>query len=162
MGNIAHLPAGGTWSVATAADAFVDALDNPNTVRGYGTALNAIVDRVGADRPLALAADDEIDEALELAWGKAGVNTWNTRRTAGAAPTHGARAARAPIRGRSASEARRRPGPSGPDEAAKQAARNRAERTVAWCGWSRWAKYPRTGVRSGVTRHPPLPYGLDL
>jgi len=60
MGNIAHLSTGKTWTVTTAADAFVDALDNPNTVRGYGTALNAIVDRVGPDRPLALVADDEI------------------------------------------------------------------------------------------------------
>jgi integrase len=37
-------------------------------------------ERIGEDRPLASVADDEIGEALELLWGRAAVNTWNSRR----------------------------------------------------------------------------------
>src|SRR5687767_9396586 len=36
--------------------------------------------QLGEGRPLASVADDEIGEALELLWGEAAVNTWNTRR----------------------------------------------------------------------------------
>jgi hypothetical protein len=39
-------------------------------------------ERIGEARPLATVADDEIGEALELLWGSAAVNTWNTRRAA--------------------------------------------------------------------------------
>ncbi len=37
-------------------------------------------ERLGEVRPLASVADDEIGEALELLWGTAAVNTWNSRR----------------------------------------------------------------------------------
>ena len=37
-------------------------------------------ERIGEARPLASVADDEIGEALELLWGTAAVNTWNSRR----------------------------------------------------------------------------------
>lgn len=37
-------------------------------------------ERLGEARPLSSVADDEIGEALELLWGAAAVNTWNSRR----------------------------------------------------------------------------------
>lgn len=37
-------------------------------------------ERLGEARPLASVADDEIGEVLELLWGTAAVNTWNSRR----------------------------------------------------------------------------------
>ncbi|MCW2947886.1 MAG: recombinase, partial [Actinoallomurus sp.] len=76
------LPTGKALTVRTAADAFLDSLANPNTVRNYGIAVGKTADRVGEGRPLASVADDEIGEALELLWGSSAVNTWNARRGA--------------------------------------------------------------------------------
>jgi hypothetical protein len=53
---------------------------NPNTVRNYGIGVGKTAERLGESRPLAMVADDEIGEALELLWGTAAVNTWNARR----------------------------------------------------------------------------------
>jgi integrase len=59
---------------------FLDSLGNPNTVRNYGIGVAKTAERLGEARPLASVADDEIGEALELLWGTAAVNTWNSRR----------------------------------------------------------------------------------
>jgi integrase len=77
-----HLPAGKSLTVRTAADAFLDSLGNPNTVRNYGIGVGKIAERMGEARPLATVADEEIGEALELLWGGSAVNTWNARRAA--------------------------------------------------------------------------------
>ncbi|WP_298181023.1 hypothetical protein [Saccharomonospora sp.] len=61
---------------------FLDSLGNPNTIRGYATAVGKTAARLGEQRPLEAVADDEIGEALELLWGTAAVNTWNARRAA--------------------------------------------------------------------------------
>nr|WP_210167986.1 site-specific integrase [Streptomyces sp. SID4946] len=67
-------------TVRVAADVFLDSLGNPNTVRNYGIGVGKTAERLGEARPLASVADDEIGEALELLWGSAAVNTWNSRR----------------------------------------------------------------------------------
>ncbi len=67
-------------TVRAAADVFLDSLGNPNTVRNYGIGVGKTAERLGEARPLASVADDEIGEALELLWGTAAVNTWNSRR----------------------------------------------------------------------------------
>ncbi|MFE7330108.1 tyrosine-type recombinase/integrase [Streptomyces sp. NPDC057565] len=67
-------------TVRAAADVFLDSLGNPNTVRNYGIGVGKTAERLGEVRPLASVADDEIGEALELLWGTAAVNTWNSRR----------------------------------------------------------------------------------
>lgn len=58
-----------------AADAFLDALGNPHTVRNYGIGVGKIAARLGEGRPLAAVANDEIGEALEALWGSSAVNT---------------------------------------------------------------------------------------
>ncbi len=63
----------------------LDSLGNPNTIRSYGIGVGKTAERLGEARPLASIADIEIDEALELLWGTAAVNTWNSRR-AGCCP----------------------------------------------------------------------------
>nr|WP_241787888.1 hypothetical protein [Streptomyces sp. PRh5] len=73
-------PAGKALTVRTAADVFLDSLDNPNTLRSYGVGVGKTAGRLGEDRPLSMVADDEIGEALELLWGTSAVNTWNARR----------------------------------------------------------------------------------
>ncbi|RPK32291.1 hypothetical protein EES39_39325 [Streptomyces sp. ADI92-24] len=82
MPAVLHLPTGKALTVRSAADVFLDSLGNPNTVRNYGIAVGKTAERLGGGRPLASVADDEIGEALELLWGTAAVNTWNTRRAA--------------------------------------------------------------------------------
>ncbi|HEV7932901.1 MAG TPA: hypothetical protein VGP70_11385 [Actinomadura sp.] len=82
MPAVLLLPTGKALTARTAADAFLDSLANPNTVRNYGIAVGKTADRVGEGRPLASVADDEIGEALELLWGSSAVNTWNARRGA--------------------------------------------------------------------------------
>ncbi|GAA3481658.1 hypothetical protein GCM10018966_061890 [Streptomyces yanii] len=67
-------------TVRAAADVLLDSLGNPNTVRNYGIGVGKTAERLGEVRPLASVADDEIGEALELLWGTAAVNTWNSRR----------------------------------------------------------------------------------
>lgn len=79
MPTVVQLPAG-KLTVRAAADAFLDSLGNPNTVRSYSTGVGKTAERIGEARPLASVADDEIGEALELLWGTAAVNTWNARR----------------------------------------------------------------------------------
>jgi integrase len=76
------LPTGKALTVRTAADAFLDSLANPNTVRNYGIAVGKTAERIGEARPLASVADDELGETLELLWGSSAVNTWNARRGA--------------------------------------------------------------------------------
>jgi hypothetical protein len=77
-----QLPAGKALTVRTTADAFLDSLDNTNTLRSYATGVGKTAERLGEVRPLATVPDDEIGEALELLWGTAAVNTWNARRAA--------------------------------------------------------------------------------
>ncbi|MER0478108.1 site-specific integrase [Streptomyces sp. Edi2] len=80
MPTIVQLPTGKALTVRAAADVFLDSLGNPNTVRNYGIGVGKTAERIGEGRPLASVADDEIGEALELLWGTAAVNTWNSRR----------------------------------------------------------------------------------
>nr|WP_244190162.1 hypothetical protein [Streptomyces hygroscopicus] len=80
MPAVVQLPAGKALTVRTAADVFLDSLDNPNALRSYGIGVGKTAERLGEGRPLAAVADDEIGEALELLWGTAAVNTWNARR----------------------------------------------------------------------------------
>ncbi|MCA1222886.1 tyrosine-type recombinase/integrase [Streptomyces sp. 8L] len=82
MPTVVQLPAGKALTVRAAADAFLDSLRNPNTVRSYGVGVGKTAERIGEARPLGSVADDEIGEALELLWGTAAVNTWNARRAA--------------------------------------------------------------------------------
>ncbi|MFB8183562.1 site-specific integrase [Streptomyces sp. NPDC055966] len=76
------LPPGKALTVRTAADAFLDSLINPDTIRNYGIAVGKIAEHLGEARPLAAVADDEIGGALELLWGSSAVNSWNARRGA--------------------------------------------------------------------------------
>ncbi|MFB7468891.1 tyrosine-type recombinase/integrase [Streptomyces sp. NPDC056224] len=80
MPTVVQLPAGKALTVRAAADVFLDSLGNPNTVRNYGIGVGKTAERLGEGRPLASVMDDEIGEALELLWGTAAVNTWNSRR----------------------------------------------------------------------------------
>ncbi|EST22108.1 hypothetical protein N566_26820 [Streptomycetaceae bacterium MP113-05] len=80
MPTVVQLSAGKALTVRVAADVFLDSLGNPNTVRNYGIGVGKTAERLGEARPLASVADDEIGEALELLWGSAAVNTWNSRR----------------------------------------------------------------------------------
>ncbi|GAA3830743.1 hypothetical protein GCM10022206_81670 [Streptomyces chiangmaiensis] len=82
MPTVVQLPAGKALTVRAAADAFLDSLGNPNTVRSCSTGVGKTAERIGKARPLGLVADDEIGEALELLWGTAAVNTWSARRAA--------------------------------------------------------------------------------
>ena len=68
MPTVVQLPAGKALTVSAAADAFVDSLRNPNTVRSYSTSVGKTAERIGEARPLGSVADDEIGEALELLW----------------------------------------------------------------------------------------------
>ncbi|OMI35820.1 recombinase [Streptomyces sparsogenes DSM 40356] len=58
--------AGKGLTVRTAADVFLDSLDNPHTLRSYGIGVGKTAERLDEARPLATVADDEIDETLEL------------------------------------------------------------------------------------------------
>lgn len=80
MPTVVQLSAGKALTVRVAADVFLDSLGNRNTVRTYGIGVGKTAERLGEARPLASVADDEIGEALELLWGSAAVNTWNSRR----------------------------------------------------------------------------------
>ncbi|MGW2638573.1 site-specific integrase [Streptomyces sp. NPDC001348] len=80
MPTVIQLPTGKALTVRAAADVFLDSLGNPNTVRNYGIGVGKTAERLGEARPLESVADDEIGEALELLWGTAAVNTWNSRR----------------------------------------------------------------------------------
>lgn len=82
MPTVLQLAAGKALTVRAAADAFLDSLRNPNTVRSYSTGVGKTAERIGEARPLGSVADDEIGEALELLWGTPAVNTWNARRAA--------------------------------------------------------------------------------
>ncbi|ALV49430.1 MULTISPECIES: tyrosine-type recombinase/integrase [Streptomyces] len=82
MPTVVQLPTGKALTVHAAADAFLDSLRNPNTLRSYGVGVGKTAERIGESRPLGSVADDEIGEALELLWGTAAVNTWNARRAA--------------------------------------------------------------------------------
>ncbi|MCX4822435.1 site-specific integrase [Streptomyces sp. NBC_01142] len=82
MSTVVQLPTGKALTVRAAADVFLDSLGNPNTIRNYGIGVGKTAERIGEGRPLASVADDEIGEALELLWGRAAVNTWNSRRAA--------------------------------------------------------------------------------
>ncbi|HUR01839.1 MAG TPA: site-specific integrase [Nonomuraea sp.] len=82
MPTVVQLPTGKALTIRAAADVFLGSLGNPNTVRNYGIAVGKTAERLGNGRPLASIEDDEIGEALELLWGTATVNTWNTRRAA--------------------------------------------------------------------------------
>jgi integrase/recombinase XerC len=60
--TVVHLPAGRSLTVRTAADAFLDSLGNPNTVRNYGMGVGKTAERLGGTRPLAAVADEAIAE----------------------------------------------------------------------------------------------------
>ncbi len=66
MPTVVQLRAGKVLTVRAAADAFLDSLRNPNTVRSYSTGVGKTAERIGEGRPLGSVADDEIGEALEL------------------------------------------------------------------------------------------------
>ena len=70
MPAVVQLPVGKALTVRAAADAFLDSLGNPNTVRNYGIGVGKTVERIGEGRPLASVADDEIGEVFELLWGR--------------------------------------------------------------------------------------------
>ncbi|MBB5158187.1 hypothetical protein [Saccharopolyspora phatthalungensis] len=55
-------------TVGRAAEVFLDSLANPNTRRGYATAVGKTAAKLGEDRPLATVTDDEVGEALESLW----------------------------------------------------------------------------------------------
>ncbi|MGA4992781.1 hypothetical protein [Nonomuraea bangladeshensis] len=61
MAAVAQLPAGKALTVRGAADAFLDALGNPNTVRNHAIGVGKTAERVG--------------EALEALWGSTAVTT---------------------------------------------------------------------------------------
>ncbi|MEV0087608.1 site-specific integrase [Saccharopolyspora sp. NPDC050642] len=83
MSTVVALPTNpSALTVGRAAELFLDSLGNPNTLRAYGTGVGKTADRIGEQRALAMVADDEVGEALELLWGSAAVNTWNARRAA--------------------------------------------------------------------------------
>ncbi|MBE9376176.1 site-specific integrase [Saccharopolyspora sp. HNM0983] len=69
-------------TVGRAAELFLDSLANPNTIRGYATAVGKTAEKLGEHRPLATVTDDDVGEALESLWGRAAVGTWNARRAA--------------------------------------------------------------------------------
>lgn len=75
MPAVVHLLAGKALTVRAAADAFLDSLGNPNTVRNYAIGMGKTAERLGEVRPLASMTDEEIGEALETMWGTAAVNT---------------------------------------------------------------------------------------
>ena len=79
---LAQLPAGNAVTVQASADAFLDSLGNPNTVRSYGIGVGKTVEHLGGSRLLAAVTGDEVGEALESLWGTAAVGTWNVRRAA--------------------------------------------------------------------------------
>lgn len=80
MPAVVHLPTGKALTVRTAADAFLDSLRDPNTLRSYATGVGKTAERLGEARPLATVADDDVGGALDQLWGEASVNTWNARR----------------------------------------------------------------------------------
>ncbi|WP_329080935.1 MULTISPECIES: hypothetical protein [unclassified Streptosporangium] len=80
MPAVVRLSTGKALTVRAAADAFLDSLGNPNTVRNYAIGVGKTAERLGEMRPLASVADEEIGEALETIWGTTAVNTWNARR----------------------------------------------------------------------------------
>lgn len=75
MPAVTPLSAAQRLTVRAAADAVLDILPNPNTVRAYAAGVGKIAFWLGEYRPLAAVADDEIGEALEALWGGAVVNT---------------------------------------------------------------------------------------
>lgn len=56
MPAVLLLPTGKALTVRTAADAFLDSLGNPNTVRNYGIAVGKTAERIGEGRPPATSA----------------------------------------------------------------------------------------------------------
>jgi len=46
VGAVVQLPTGKALTVRTAADRFLDSLDNPNTARSYGIGIGKTVERV--------------------------------------------------------------------------------------------------------------------
>ncbi|EHY87505.1 hypothetical protein SacazDRAFT_00547, partial [Saccharomonospora azurea NA-128] len=72
MSTVVALPTNtSTLIVGRSAELFLDSLGNPNTIRGYSTAVGKTADRLGEHRPLSSVADDEVGEALEALWGTA-------------------------------------------------------------------------------------------
>ncbi len=69
-------------TIRAAGDAYLDSIPSINTRRAYATAVDKTAEQLGATRPLADVADDEIGEVLETLWGEAAVNTSNARRAA--------------------------------------------------------------------------------
>lgn len=83
MSTVVALPTDSSApTVGRSAELFLDSLANPNTIRGYATAVGKTADRLGVHRRLAVVIDDEVGEALESLWGTAAVGTWNARRAA--------------------------------------------------------------------------------
>lgn len=66
MPAVLLLPTGKALAVPTTADAFLDSLTHPDTVRNFGPALGKTAERIGENRPLASVEDDEIGEARKF------------------------------------------------------------------------------------------------
>ena len=71
-------------TMRTAIDRFLSSARcaNPNTRRGYATALDKIAGHLGATRRLAGVDQDEFGAALGALWDGAAPSTWNQRRAA--------------------------------------------------------------------------------
>ncbi|WP_406690313.1 site-specific integrase [Saccharopolyspora sp. ID03-671] len=83
MSNVVALPTDSSvLTVGRSVELFLDSLANPNTIRGYATAVGKTAVKIGEPRPLVTVADDEVGEALESLWGMSAVGTWNARRAA--------------------------------------------------------------------------------
>lgn len=83
MSTVVALPTDSSaLTVGRSAELFLDSLGNPNTIRGYATAVGKTAEKIGEPRPLVSVANDEVGEALESLWGTAAVGTWNARRAA--------------------------------------------------------------------------------
>lgn len=77
MSTVVALPTDTTaLTVGRSAELFLESLANPNTIRGYATAVGKTAEHLGEHRPLAVVADDEVGDALETSWGRAAVGSW--------------------------------------------------------------------------------------
>ncbi|SCK63535.1 hypothetical protein YUWDRAFT_07011 [Streptomyces sp. AmelKG-D3] len=74
MPTVVQLPAGKVLTVRAAADAFLDSLRNPNTVRSYSTGDGKTAKRIGEGRPRSAKLWNCCEHPCPA------VNTWNARR----------------------------------------------------------------------------------
>ena len=72
MPVLAQLPVGNAVAVQASADAFLDSLGNPNTVRSYGIGVGKTAEHLGASRLLAAVTGRRSRRGAGLAVGQAG------------------------------------------------------------------------------------------